>query len=218
MPATRTPSPRETARKVQQTLPRLDLARIPAGLESVPVFKELVEERRELMTRALHARSAAEKAGREVHEARKRDAAAFEQAVTEGKGDPGRAHEVKALAAAEDAQRLAAATTTVHNKKVNEIRAAINGKPGDEAAKLAAKKAEAALKKMRAELERTTAAFTEAVSWNALRRSITATRRADHVSIKAAPAKPGDIRVSGQSVDPLSALEALAHFEFGDES
>jgi hypothetical protein len=200
---------RSSARETQRRLPRLDTARAPLGLEGTgEPFASLIAERKRLFTEALHARSAAERADLEVRAARERDREAFEKAALEGAKDPGRKHELKALKDADEAQRVAIGLTRASNTATRKVRAAIDGSAGDEAIAKVNALIDADLEKVKASVETALGDLGTALARDALLDSITTTRKAEHVTLKAKPPAQPEF---------LTVLERLLSFDPREE-
>jgi hypothetical protein len=212
--ATRIPTERESAKATRAELPRLDKSQPPRGIEVLgEPFRKLVSERKRLMNEALHARTASERADVEVHQARKRDAEAFEAAALAGEEDPGRVHEAEALRIQDEARRKAIGLTRAHNTVVAQIRAAIDGEDGDSAAIKASKKIDKPLERMRHAIENIQDDAAEIGMWAGLQRAITSTRKADHVTLRSTQPIPPKVTLAGQEVDAMLVLEALREWD-----
>jgi hypothetical protein len=124
-----------TATLPRRKLPKLDRDNVPQGLEALGgPFPELVAKRKETMREAVMARSAFEKAQAQEGPAADRDTVAYREASLHGKPDPGRQHEMKAIAETERLHREAEGATLAANAVLAETRQAIRGEPGKQGA------------------------------------------------------------------------------------
>lgn len=119
-------------------LPEIDTGYMPPDLAALdPKFGKLIETRQEQMHHAMSARSAYDRLGRDsIDQARAADRKALTDAALSGKADPGRVHEMAAIAEIEVEYSRAESLTMVANGTTRAIRDAVVEDQGRESLKL----------------------------------------------------------------------------------
>lgn len=113
--------------RVRPELPKLDMSQIPPELPTLgEPFKSLVPERNKALRAATSSRGHYQSLGKTtIDEARKADSDALLEAAKAGKPDPGREHEMKAMAEIEAEYSRAETLTRLANEATAAIRAAM---------------------------------------------------------------------------------------------
>lgn len=135
MSTTATKNPAIPYDRERPELPKLDTSRVPPELAALgEPFKSLVEQRSEALRSATRSRGHYTSLGKStIDEARKADSDALLAAAKAGKPDPGRKHEMKALAEIEAEYSRAETMTRLANEATAAIRSALVEGGGEKA-------------------------------------------------------------------------------------
>jgi hypothetical protein len=178
--ATRT-TPKAATTLPRRTLPALQKDRAPLGIESLgEPWATLVPAQRERFAEAVKLRSAHEDAEREIEQAAARDREAFKQAAIEDKPDPGRRHELKAVAEAEAAYTAALTATDLSNQANRDVAAAVRGEPGEQLAREIGNRIDDARARLAEHLDPVAGDLGEMAALAAIGEAVEQTRKHDH--------------------------------------
>jgi hypothetical protein len=200
-------------------LPGLSTDPVPVALEAMGgEAAELGKRRKAAVREAVHLRSASQDAARAVEAAAEKDREAFRQAALDDKPtDPGRAHELKAQAAAEKAHRAAEGATLKANALAVKVRIAVTGEQGAEALSTLDARMTKALERLREHCGPVEVDLAELAALAAAKDQIERARRPNRRGIPAPRSTGTDalpkVHVNGGPNSPAHLVELLKVYE-----
>lgn len=191
-------------------LPRLQATSMPKGFDTLDSIKKLAAESDALNTKAKEASATHRQKLNQIPIARIHDTDALAAAARDGKPDPGRANEAKALTELDTAHRLAEGAITAANRAAYAVKEAISTEPGDQALADLDKRSDKAKAEVAKAAKQLLAGVTELSEINRLQGIIDETRKGkSHQIIPTGRASLTVLTPDGSPLEPERAIHVL---------